>query len=210
MIKAIIFDIDGVLIDSFESNLVFFNSIFEKAGYPRITRDQYRGDFHMTMMELIDKYIAKGDIRKLDKATKIGYELLENKEIPKITEGSSELIKRLSKKYKLGIVTGRIKEGVDEYMDYVQLQDYFQSIIYFGMYKNSKPDPEPILLAVNKLGVKPEEAVYVGDTFVDVSAAKAAGVQVILYGEANIDSTTYRARKMVEVERILTRFDILS
>ena len=53
-----------------------------------------------------------------------------------------------------------------------------------------KPYPEPILAAVEKLGARPEESVYVGDTVNDLRAAKAAGVKFAgaLYGSANLDA----------------------
>lgn len=46
-----------------------------------------------------------------------------------------------------------------------------------------KPDPEPLLLAAQKLGVKPEETVYIGDVENDLKAAHAAGMKVILYSK---------------------------
>lgn len=55
MIKAIIFDVDGVLFDSFEANFKFYEDLFNKAGYIPPTRKEYPKLFHLPMMDVIKK-----------------------------------------------------------------------------------------------------------------------------------------------------------
>ena len=61
------------------------------------------------------------------------------------------------------------------------LEKYFKVDVSYEDTINHKPDPEPLLLAAQKLGVLPEDCVYVGDVENDVVAAKAAGMKSILY-----------------------------
>ncbi len=63
MIKAILFDIDGVLIDSFAANHKFLNDLLVKAGYDGLPLDPYRKKFHMTMMDVI-KSVTKSTSEK--------------------------------------------------------------------------------------------------------------------------------------------------
>ena len=59
------------------------------------------------------------------------------------------------------------------------IHDYFRSIITFDDYTHPKPNPEPLLLAVERLNVRPAAAVYVGDSISDILAAAAAGMKGI-------------------------------
>lgn len=55
MIKAVIFDIDGVLVDSYEANFQFYTKLFKTAGYTGPSRKDYSYLFHLTMKDLIKK-----------------------------------------------------------------------------------------------------------------------------------------------------------
>lgn len=58
MVKAVIFDIDGVLLDSWEANIKFYQLLFEKSGYKVPSRKQVEGIFHLPMMDAI-RVLAK-------------------------------------------------------------------------------------------------------------------------------------------------------
>ena len=62
----------------------------------------------------------------------------------------------------------------------------FDTIVAFEDTAQHKPHPEPLLTAVKRLGISPQEAVYIGDAPTDAQAAKAAGMPVIIYAGKNI------------------------
>src|SRR3990167_6881327 len=116
MSKAVIFDIDGVLLDSFEANLKFFQDLMIKFGYRPPRRKEFPPIFHLNMWDAI-KILTKSDseeeIRKIWEAgrdSEIDYPV----ELLKIPEGAEEAIKGLSKNYTLAIVTNRIRDSVYE------------------------------------------------------------------------------------------------
>lgn len=192
MLKAILFDVDGVLVDSFESNFQFFQEVFKISGYPSITRAKYKRAFHLTMMDVLKFHLPDAKEVELKKLAKIGFKLFRQRETPKVVTGSTKVVKSLAKKYKLGLVTGRTKEGVVEYLDHVKLDRVFKVKSYFGLYKYPKPHPEPILYALKKLKIKASEAVYIGDTVADIEAASAAGIKIILFNKRRIRGADVR------------------
>lgn len=191
-IKAIIFDVDGVLIDSFQSNLKFFQDVLKEAGYKKPTEKQYRKGFHLTLEDAI-KFLAgiKND-KEFKRVLRIAKKAYSEPEELILPERSVETIKELSKKYKLGLATGRIKLGVDEYFNFAKNRKCFKAVVHFSHYTNPKPHPEPLLIALKKLGAKPDEAIYIGDSQTDIQAARAAGMKIILFSKRKLAGADYR------------------
>ena len=88
---------------------------------------------------------------------------------------------------KLGIVTAKRHRTVDLALArFPALASSFDVVVAHEDTERHKPDPEPVLLAVEKLGGSPEEAAYVGDSPFDIRAAKAAGVFAVAVGWGGI------------------------
>ncbi|MDR0425306.1 MAG: HAD-IA family hydrolase [Clostridiales Family XIII bacterium] len=100
-----------------------------------------------------------------------------------IFPGIQGLLERLKKGgYKLGIVTSRLKNTTWIGLDKFGIGGYFGAVVTCEDTEKNKPDPAPVLLALERLGSKPEEAAMVGDTMSDIRCARAAGVMPILAG----------------------------
>ena len=92
--------------------------------------------------------------------------------------GVKEMLVNLREQgYRLGIVTTKFAYRVRNIMKKFDTEDLFDVFIGVGDVTKVKPDPEGLLLAVEKLGVKKEEVLYVGDSYVDAMAAEAAGMK---------------------------------
>ncbi len=188
MIKAVIFDIDGVLLDSFEANLKFFQNLMTAAGYRPPTREEFPSLFHLSMMDVIKKLTnARSEeeimrVFKLGESREVDYPI----ELLNTPDGTDETIKALSEDYLLGIVTSRIRKSVYESPKLARLEQYFSAAVAYEDTDNHKPHPDPLLLAANKLGVKPSECVYVGDVENDVKAARAAGMKSLIFSKNKI------------------------
>lgn len=191
MIKAVLFDVDGVLLDSFEANLIFFQKLMPMVGYPAPTRDQYRKCFHLSMLDVIKKLTASSSETEVIKIFEIGRKAVIKYpySLIKTPAKMSNTILDLHKKYKLGIVTSRIKGQLLDYPQFKDVKHCFQTAIYFEDTKNHKPDPEPLLLATKRLEVKPMETVYIGDTESDRQAAHTARMHFIHYVINNVDQS---------------------
>jgi pyrophosphatase PpaX len=77
---------------------------------------------------------------------------------------------------RLGIVTAKRRKTVELAFAQVPIEHLFETVVGGDETQRHKPDPEPLLLALERLGAQPEEAAYVGDAPFDVKAAKAARI----------------------------------
>lgn len=185
MIKAVIFDIDGVLLDSFEANLKFFQNLMDHFGYPLPTREEFPAIFHLSMWDAVIKLTGlslEEDIKKIWEAGK-GRDIDYPLELLNVPDNTESTLNTIAKNYSLAIVTSRIRDNVYEAPKLADLKRYFPVVVAYEDTEKHKPDPEPLLLAAKKLNLKPEEAAYIGDTESDARAAHAAGMKVVIYSK---------------------------
>lgn len=206
MIKAVIFDIDGVLIDSMEPNRQLFRNILKEGGYKKLpSKREFSKTFHLTARDTL-KVLTQGDKKELDRLMNLLHELRDTI-VLKIMPGSLKIIKLLHKKYKLALVTSRTQGGLEQYLLTANTANYFVAMIHLELSKNPKPHPEPLLLACKKLKIKPEQGVYIGDARTDIAAAKAAGMKVILYPKKRISGADGYAKDISDIPKIISQIN---
>ena len=99
----------------------------------------------------------------------------------KIFPGIEEMLGQLRQEgYKVGVVTSRTKDSTLFYMEKFGISHYFDAIVSCDDTGEHKPNPQPLLLGLEKLGAKAEEAVMVGDSSFDIRCANNAGVKSVL------------------------------
>jgi phosphoglycolate phosphatase len=184
--KAVIFDVDGVLVDSFNANLKYYQDLFIYAGYPAPTKAEYQRMHSKTLKENIKLFLDSASDDEIDRVWQIGADRVSIRyptELLKVPDDLTAVLNFLSKKYQLAIVTARIKfrDRIKEVSQLSNFSHLFKVIVDYEDTANHKPHPEPLLLAAKKLGIKPEEAVYIGDSESDIEAAHAAGMKIISY-----------------------------
>lgn len=91
--------------------------------------------------------------------------------------GVDEMLKKLKGRYPLSVVSARDEKGTMRFLEQFNLVQYFEAVITGQSAEHTKPYPDPIRLAAQKMGVKPEECLMIGDTTVDMRAGKSAGAQ---------------------------------
>lgn len=84
--------------------------------------------------------------------------------------------------YLMALVTSRLRDSTMEGLEKFGIADWFDCIITANDTDAHKPDPEPCLMCLNRLGIEPHEALYVGDSKFDVLCARNAGVPMALVG----------------------------
>ena len=80
----------------------------------------------------------------------------------------------------MGIVTSRTRESALNYLNMFHIASYFDDMVTCDDTTVHKPNPEPLLLGMKKLGCMPEEAIMVGDSPFDIKCANSAGVKSVL------------------------------
>ncbi len=210
MIKAIIFDIDGVLLDSYQANYVYYRHlgkllnlkapskvVFHKRFYYQPTREMFR------ILNNIE------DLSELDAKLKAARgKVTKHLKFEKLFKGSAKALGELHKNYKLGLASNRQKSGIERYLKFAKTKKFFKAVGGVHMVKNHKPHPEPLLLAAKKLKVKPAEAVYVGDAPTDLLAARAAGMKIIIFGRKKVkgaDARIFHFKELIPAIKRLKR-----
>jgi pyrophosphatase PpaX len=95
--------------------------------------------------------------------------------------GILDLLKELKARgYKTGIVTSRLRHTTEMGLQKYDMEQYFDTIVTCDDTDKHKPDPEPVEIALKRLGSKPEEAVMIGDSIFDILCARGAGVKSVL------------------------------
>jgi HAD superfamily hydrolase (TIGR01662 family) len=205
MLKAIIFDIDGVLADSFEANLKFTNDILKYGNFPKLKRSDYKKQFHLSLHKILQKHtkLPKAQFENFFNKTYKHIEYPFN--LLKKPLHSDKVIYKLSKKYKLAIVTSRFEKGVERYFTFSKLEHLFKVIVHHSHFKNPKPHPEPLQVALKRLKIKPTEAVYIGDSLTDLQAAKAAKMKSILFSKKNIKGADFKINKFNDLLKLIKK-----
>jgi len=93
--------------------------------------------------------------------------------------GVVEMFEKLQGKYPLSVVSARDVESTIEFLRQSGLEKYFTCVAGALTVNHTKPYPDPIFWAAEKMGVKPENCLMIGDTTVDIRAGKAAGAQTL-------------------------------
>jgi pyrophosphatase PpaX len=112
--------------------------------------------------------------------------------------GMVEVVPRLKAEgRKLGIVTAKRRRTVALAIErFPWLEDQFDVVVTYEDTERHKPEPEPVLAALERLGAKPDDAAYVGDSPFDIQAAKAAGAFAVAVGWGGIHADgTLRAQE---------------
>ena len=93
--------------------------------------------------------------------------------------GVDAMLKRLKGKYPMAVVSARDEKGTMRFLQQFDLVRYFDVIVTGQSVEHTKPFPDPIRFAAEKMGVKPEDCLMIGDTTVDIRAGTSAGAQTV-------------------------------
>ncbi len=203
MLKAILFDIDGVLMDSFDANLAYYQKILSAAGYPAPTEAEYRSIFHLPFVEALQHFAQPKDGAELERIKMIGERAYYPMERLKAPRGVNETLHTLAKTYRLGIVSSRRRVGIERYFAFAGTKECFSVVIGREETRRPKPDPEPLLLAAAGLAVPAKDCAYIGDAHTDIEAGLAAGMKTVLFGDAEHSSAHARVQTFAELPSVL-------
>jgi pyrophosphatase PpaX len=173
-ITTILFDLDGTLIDTNELIISTFLHTLGKFYPNKYKREDVLPFLGPTLHETFGAMDAE---RVEEMVTDYRKYNVENHDLMvKEFEGVFETIVALKEKgYKLAIVTTKREDVSLKGLRLTKLDQFFDVIVAYDHVKKVKPDPEPIMLALEKLGSTPEETLMVGDNFHDILAGKNAG-----------------------------------
>ncbi len=181
--KTVIYDCDGVMFDSFEANLLFYDRIMEMLGNPPLDRGdtELMHILHTRASHDVLRHIfpddtswhaAMGCVSAVDYSGLIPFMRME--------EGFRETLDILAPRLDLAVCTNRAKT-MAMVLDHFDLARYFGIVMTALRVTNPKPHPEPLLKVLDYYRIAAHEALFVGDSEVDRQAALAAGVPFVAY-----------------------------
>lgn len=211
MLKAVIFDFDGVIADSEELHYKALNEVFKRYGVdvPKSVHwDKYLGYTDQENIEAVNRDYSMGldaaDVARLMKEKKVLFEDLARREAV-IIPGVEEFIRRLvAAQIRLAICSGALRSDIQIMLDGAGFADVFEVIVSAEDVRKGKPEPEGYLLALEKLNhrgpaLTAADCVVIEDSHWGLEAAAAAGMCPIAV------TTTYRREELQGKARMVVR-----
>ncbi|WP_096190221.1 pyrophosphatase PpaX [Evansella halocellulosilytica] len=191
-IDTVLFDLDGTLINTIELIVESFLHTMEHYYPGKYEREDVIHFIGPPLSETFEKL----DPNKIEEMTNVYRTFNHEKhdELVQEYEGVYETVKTLDERgYKLAIVTTKRRETALRGMQLMNLDRFFDVVVSLDEVTNYKPDPEPLLMALNALDSKPKTAIMVGDSEHDIlggrnTGTKTAGVAWSIKGEAHLAS----------------------
>ncbi|GEK35404.1 HAD family hydrolase [Kurthia sibirica] len=178
MFKAFIFDVDGTIIDT---ELAMLNSLQQTLKNEKNINVTHE-DIHFILGIPGKDALRKMSWEPVDELHEVwSAAVLDFSHDVTVFDYMEVALKSLQvQDKKLGIVTSKTKASMCDEFNHFKLNDYFHHIVDADDTTEHKPQPEPIYLSLENLGVKTSEAIYIGDSFYDMQSAHRAGVKFAL------------------------------
>jgi beta-phosphoglucomutase len=192
MLKAVVFDFDGIIVDSEPLHYRAFQKVLEPLGagfsWTEYTdkymgfddRDAFREVFRVSGLALSEQKLAEVIALKASLFHDVASEGVSS------YPGVIELIKTISGSIPLAICSGALHSDILPVLEMLSIQDCFDCIVTADDVSASKPDPASYMLAINKLqllfpgkAITPASSVAIEDTPAGISSAKGAGLRVL-------------------------------
>jgi beta-phosphoglucomutase len=217
MLRAIVFDFDGVITDSEVLHLRSFNKVLAQYGVEISTKDYYKDYLGMSDLDcfkaLIDKKILQKPAKGIENLAKEKTEVFEKlaKTEGRIIEGVRDFLHMLRQNnIPMAICSGALLVEIELVLEQARLRSFFEVIVSAEFVKKGKPSPEGCLLTLRKLNhgrqnpILPNQCIVIEDSHWGLTAAKAAGMHTIAV------TNSYDASELAMAEKIVTGLDDLS
>ena len=184
MIKLVVFDFDGVLVDSNQAFAQAYRSAAERAGISGdFAYDDIKCHFGKPYIEVFRNSsrlpTEDGDLEKLyDNFVDITSSEDFTSSVKHI-KGVKRSLSNLKKSVRLAVGSGNSRRMLNGLLSKLGLSRYFDLVVSGDDVKKGKPSPDMLLKAMKHFRVKPRETVYVGDSGCDIIAAKRAGMRSV-------------------------------
>ena len=190
MIKAIIFDMDGVLFESHDAWVKVFNNARKHFGFKPISVEEFDENcWSVDSSIVVPKYFPGKTIKEVTSYyDKIFLDFIND---VKLTPNVKETLKKLKEKnLKLAIATNTYHKQTERISKKLGLYNYFDAIVGADDVRIGKPQPDIIIKIAKDLGIDMDDLVFIGDTEIDMKTCKNAVCKTIgfkINGDKRID-----------------------
>ncbi len=188
-VEAILFDLDGVLVDSLDAWFYVFNDTLKSFRLRTLSKEEFAKYFGAPIESDMKRYFIGKTIKEV--ITQHNKNFKRRKNLVKLFPDSTKTLQNLkNKKIKLGLLSNSTKFIVTTILNHFKIKKYFKVIITLEDVKRRKPAPDMILKACRMLKVTPKNTILVGDTKNDMIAGRRAKCVTVGYkinGDNRID-----------------------
>jgi HAD superfamily hydrolase (TIGR01509 family) len=200
-IELVAFDCDGVMFDTAEANRIYYSRLLQHLGRPPVTDQQFEFVHMHTLDESMsflfpdpaDLAAAYEFRRGIDYRQLLQYFTVEPHLEP--------VLKKLRPRRKTAIATNRT-DSMDQLLEAFDLTGYFDLVVTSSDVERPKPHPESLQRVLRYFGLMPDQTIYVGDSPLDESAARSAGIPFVAYRNRKLASK-YHIDSLKDLEALL-------
>jgi HAD superfamily hydrolase (TIGR01509 family) len=215
--KAVIFDMDGVIVDSEGRHEQAFLEVVRELGYGQthgVNWEDYVGrSDHELWLDFVAKHKPSQPLEQLLKMKRDRVLEILRREEP-IFAGLPELVERLAAVCKLGLASGSERPVVEAVLSLQDLRRFFSATVTASDIQRGKPQPDIFLRTAELLGVAPADCWVIEDSKPGVAAGLAAGMRVIAITNTHpataLQSATRVVASYAEIQRLLLPPDAVS
>lgn len=199
MKKLIVFDCDGVMFDSKAANIAYYNNLLERFGRPPMSSEE-EAYVHMASVAQSTEHIFRHppaiEMEEVVRIrSEIGYEPFL--QYMKMEEDLVEFLDSVAGQCRLAVCTNRTQTMVPLLKTY-SLDSYFEKVVTAHTVARPKPAPDGLLEILDFFSCPAREAIFIGDSIVDLQQARACEVELIAFksGELKAD---YHVNSFMEI-----------
>jgi HAD superfamily hydrolase (TIGR01549 family) len=203
-IAAVAFDCDGVMFDSAEANIAYYNQILIHLGRPAMSAAQEAyGHSHTVGETLAHLLVDAPDLLPEAEAYRIRTGYLPFIRHMRMEPHLRTLLTRLRGRWKTAVATNRT-DTMQRVLEEHSLEGFFDLVVSASDVAKPKPHPEQLLTIIDHFGIQPDELCFIGDSDLDQQAADAAGVPFIAFRNPDLKAAAHIDRLDRELDLIET------
>ena len=194
-ISVIIFDCDGVMFDSRQANINFYNHLLQHFGLPLMSEDMVTYVHMHTADKSVQHIFRDTPYMEMAQEYRMGMDYTPFLKDMILEPELKPLLEDLRPRFGLAVATNR-SNTIGEVLKLYGLSNYFDIVVSSLDVKRPKPHPESLFKILKFFEVGPEKALYVGDSLVDNKTARAAGVPFMSYKNTDLEADYHSDRLM--------------
>ncbi len=210
---ALLFDLDGTVVDSIELIVQAAEHAFDGREGPRPTRAEWLALIGTPLAPMLRRWAHDEDDVKFLWDRYREFQVANHDRLVTAYPGVVELIRQLhARGHAMAIVSSKLEAGIRRSLDFIGVTDCFGALIGIEATEKHKPEPEPVLLALERLNASAKHAWFIGDSPHDVHAGRAAGVRTIgvlsgPYDRAAMEAAqpTHLVETLLDIEPLFAR-----
>ena len=204
-IRAVIFDCDGVMFDSRQANINFYNHLLARFNLPPMEPEEIDYVHMATGRDSVAHIFRKTPHFEEADAYRLQMDYAPFIKDMIIAPGLTDLLIKLQPQFHLAVATNR-SNTISDVLEQNGLTGLFDMVVSSLDVKNPKPHPESVFKILAFFGLKSAQAIYIGDSSVDYETARAAEVCFVAYGNDQLEAP-FKVDTMGEVEEVIRDFE---